>query len=151
MANKIVLKMAHSLAVITLIVATLMAAAQNQNGDVRGTITDPAGALIPSARVVLSDANGGSKTAESGRDGAFHLSAVPPGKYVLVVTAKGFAEARVEDVKVFPGKTVAQDVQLQIPVEEQQVQVTDSTLGVSTSSDNNASSIVITGKDLDAL
>jgi hypothetical protein len=150
-ANKIVLKMAHTVAVIMLILTTLMATAQNQAGDIRGTITDPTGALIPSAKVVLTDANGGSKTAESGHDGTFHLSAVPPGKYVLVVTAKGFADARVEDVEVLPGKTFAQDIQLQIPVEEQQVQVTDSTLGVSTSSDNNASSIVITGKDLDAL
>ncbi len=151
MANKIVLNLAYAVAMLALIAVSLTAGAQNQTGEIRGTVTDPTGALVPSAKIVLSDANGGSRSAESGHDGTFHLSAVPPGKYVLAVTANGFAETRVENVEVLPGKTVQQDVQLQMPVEEQQVQVNDSTLGVSTSSDANASSIVISGKDLDAL
>ncbi len=122
-----------------------------QPGEVRGTITDPTGAVIPSAKVALTAANGTSRSTESGHDGSFQFATVAAGKYVLVISAKGFAQATVDEVQVSPGKTMQQNVALQLPVEEQQVQVTDDTLGVSTSADNNASSIVIKGKDLDAL
>ena len=120
-------------------------------GEVRGTITDPTGAVIPSAKVMLSPATGAARSTATGRDGSFQFVGVQPGKYSLAVTAKGFALATVEEVLVTPGKLVQQNVTLQLPVEEQQVQVTEDALGVSTSADNNASSIVIKGKDLDAL
>ncbi len=42
-------------------------------------------------------------------------------------------------------------VKLQLPVEQQQVQVNDEGLSVNIGADNNASAIVIKGKDLDAL
>ena len=44
-----------------------------------------------------------------------------------------------------------QNIALKMPVEMQQVTVSDQGVGVDTSADNNASSLVIKGKDLDAL
>ena len=52
---------------------------------------------------------------------------------------------------VFSGKTTPENVMLQIPVEQQQVQVGADSATVDTDPDNNASAIIIKGKDLDAL
>ena len=127
------------------------ALAQGAGGEVRGVVTDPTGALVQGAKVVLSGAGGSSTTTASGRDGSFRFAGVQAGQYSLVVTAKGFAPMTVDSVDVEHGKLVQQTVALEMPVEEQQVEVTAETLGVSTSPDGNATSIVIKGKDLDAL
>jgi len=118
--------------------------------EVRGTVTDPSGAVVSSAHVVLSGADGTSKSATSGRDGTFHIAAAA-GNYTLTVTAKGFATATVGGLEIAAGKMLEQNVALQLPVEQQQVEVSDDAVGVSTEADNNANSIVIKGKDLDAL
>jgi hypothetical protein len=127
------------------------AVGQSASGDIRGTITDPTGAVVPSARLSLSHESGSSISATSGRDGTFHFSAVNPGKYTLVITAKGFAATTLDNVEVLAGKTALENVTVELPVEQQQVEVTDDAVGVSTNADNNASAIVIKGKDLDAL
>ncbi|MGA7524623.1 MAG: carboxypeptidase regulatory-like domain-containing protein [Acidobacteriaceae bacterium] len=116
-----------------------------------GTVTDPSGAVVPSATVVLTNSTGGSTATTSGADGAFAFDRLLPGRYSASVTATGFAPAAVPNILVFGGKTTPENLKLQIPVEQQQIQVTDQALSVDTSADNNASAIVIKGKDLDAL
>ena len=56
-----------------------------------------------------------------------------------------------QDVVVVAGKTTSANIVLKMPVETQQVEVTEQGIGVDTSADNNASAMVIKGKDLDAL
>ena len=139
--------------VITLsaIIAGLAARAQAPSGQIRGTVTDPTGALIPSARIQINGANGNSRSATSGHDGSFQIGPVAPGKYTLVISADGFATATIENVEVSAGKAAEEKVTLQLPVEQQQVQVQEEVSGVSTDADQNANAIVIKGKDLDAL
>jgi len=134
-----------------LFICGFMSFAQSATGGVRGTVTDPSGAVIPSANVVLSNSTGGSKTAISGADGTFAFEHLLPGRYSVSVEAKGFASASLPEILVFAGKTTAEKVMLQLPVEQQQVQVNDEALSVDTSPENNASAIVIKGKDLDTL
>jgi hypothetical protein len=134
-----------------LLLSSLRSPAQTASGGVRGTVTDPSGALIPSATVVLTNSTGGSISATSGSDGAFAFDHLLPGRYSASVTATGFASTAVQNILVFVDKTTPENVTLQLPVEQQQVQVTNQELSVNTSADNNASAIVIKGKDLDAL
>lgn len=131
--------------------ARIAAHAQEPSGEIRGSVVDPSGALIPSAEIVLNGPSGSSRSVAGGRDGSFQIDSVQPGTYTLVISAAGFAPATVDNVEVTPGKTIQERITLQLPVEEQQVRVEEETQGVSTSSDENASSIVIKGKDLDAL
>ena len=86
----------------------------------------------------------------SDRDGTFHVVNVPAGSYTLSITSKGFAETTLT-VEVPAGKSIQENVTMQLPVEKQEVQISADTLGVDTSAEGNASSIVIKGKDLDAL
>ena len=128
-----------------------LAEAQAPIGTVRGTVTDPSGALVPSARVELANNTGFSKSVTSGADGMFEVGHLVPGHYTLSITAEGFAAATVEDVLIYGGKTTPEDVMLQLPVAQQQILVNGQGLSVDTSADNNASAIVIKGKDLNAL
>lgn len=127
------------------------AVAQTGAGEVHGTITDPSGALIASATVTLSGPAGVSKSATTGRDGAFRLTGVAAGTYQLTVTAPGFAPSTVENIPMTAGKAMMENVVLQIPIQQQQVEVSEDTVSVNTTAEDNASSIVIKGKDLNAL
>jgi hypothetical protein len=124
---------------------------QATSGEIRGTVTDPTGAVIQAATIVLNGAGGGLMSTVTGRDGSFHLAGIQPGKYSLTVTAKGFAPTTMTELEVLPGKVFQQNAALELPTEQQQVEVTGDAVGVSTAADGNANSIVIKGKDLDAL
>ena len=131
--------------------STAIAWAQSTAGEIRGVVTDPSGAVISSASIQLTGATGSAKTAMSGRDGAFRITGIEPGTYTLEITAKGFAASTLENIEMKSGQSLLENVTLQLPVEQQQVEVTADSIGVSTSADNNANAIVIKGKDLDAL
>jgi Carboxypeptidase regulatory-like domain/Putative zinc-finger len=57
----------------------------------RGTVTDTSGAVIPKAAVTLRQAGGtASGNAATDANGQFELSALPAGRYELMITAPGF-------------------------------------------------------------
>ncbi len=128
--------------------------AQVATGSLRGTVTDPDGALIPQAAVTVSSMSeagrGPGRKLISDASGVFEATGLAPGRYMLTVTATGFATATVKDVMVYSGKTTSELVKLEISVETE-VQVSAETQGLSTSPDENANVLVIKGKDLDAL
>ena len=73
---------------------------------VTGTITDPKGASVPGAKVELLDPTTSiTTTATTGTDGGYLFPAVPPGTYKIIVTAKGFRQAIVNNLKVEVGKS----------------------------------------------
>lgn len=131
--------------------AVLTAGAQTRTGSIHGTVTDPTGAVIPSSTVTLAGADGTSRTATSGETGAYAIEQVAPGNYTLSATADGFAVSEPRAVTVAGEKSLTVNFALKLPVDSQQVTVSEQGLSVDTSADNNASAIVIKGKDLDAL
>ena len=63
-------------------------------GTVAGSVTDPSGAVIPSAKVALRNAvTGYEQTAVTGADGAFRFNNVPQNPYKLTAIASGFGES----------------------------------------------------------
>jgi len=122
-----------------------------QTGGIHGTVADPSGAVVPSASITLTGQNSTSKFATSSGDGAFVIDGLAPGSYTISVSAEGFAPFDPLPVQVVAGKSILQDIALKLPVETQNVTVSDQGLSVDTSPDNNAGSLVIKGKDLDAL
>ena len=73
--------------------AALPGSAQGGNaGAVRGTVTDPSGAVVPNAAVHLTNAASGfSRSASTDALGQFEISNVPFNPYRITVTANGFA------------------------------------------------------------
>jgi len=82
-----------SLSVVLL--GALAAPAQGGNaGAIRGTVTDPSGALIPGATVHLSNPTSGlDRTATTDGTGQFVFSNVPFNPYRISISAAGFAPA----------------------------------------------------------
>src|SRR5215216_1329132 len=60
-------------------------------GTVSGTVTDPAGAVIAGATVVIQNSvTGYKRTATTDATGTFRFANVPPNNYQLSVSANGF-------------------------------------------------------------
>jgi hypothetical protein len=121
------------------------------SGSLHGVATDPSGARVVKAVVILLTADGATSTVETGADGSYAFPHLLPGDYTLNVTAHGLALAQAQTVSVVAGRATVQNLALSIAVDQQQITVTEQDAGLDTSPDNNASSIVIKGKDLDAL
>jgi hypothetical protein len=143
-----------SLTVLALLLSQLCggraAMAQANTGLLRGTIDDPSGAVVPAASVTLSNSEGFTRTLKSSATGTYEFTRLVPGRYALTVTAKGFDANTASDILVYGDKPTTQNVQLIITVQSE-VDVQSDSVGVSTSPDDNASALVIKGKDLDAL
>jgi hypothetical protein len=124
--------------------------AQTGMGTVRGTVTDPSGALVPEADITISNTDGFSRKVKSGAVGAFEVTRLVPGRYSLSINAKGFTPAVVSDVLIPADKVTTESIKLEISVESAVVVTTEDS-EMTTSPDNNASALVIKGKDLDGL
>src|SRR5271167_4239527 len=64
---------------------------QTATGMLRGQVTDPSGAAVVGATVLLTPASGEAKGATTGKDGSYEIKDLPPGTYKLETTAQGFA------------------------------------------------------------
>jgi hypothetical protein len=120
------------------------------NGAIKGTVTDQLGGLVINAEITIRDRSGRERTTTSNTDGNYELKALPAGNYDVRVVAAGFNVFEQKNVEVKSGKTAVLDLQLAIGTLEQTVTV-DNKKGISTDSDRNADSIVLSGKELEAL
>jgi Carboxypeptidase regulatory-like domain len=127
------------------------AVAQAATGTLRGQVADPSGAVIPQASLTVTSAAGVSLTGTSDATGQYAISGLAPGQYTVTVQATGFSTFTSPPVRIAPGQTQHLNVSLSIQIEQQQVQVSGDTPGVSVDPDSNVSAVVMTGKDLDAL
>jgi len=85
-------------AILVALLATLLlsasAIAQVDAGAVRGTVIDPSGAVVASAKVTLTnDATGLSTSAATGSDGTYTFGPIKIGAYTISVEETGFRKA----------------------------------------------------------
>jgi hypothetical protein len=119
---------------------------------IRGHIADQTGALIPGAKVTITNATGkvmGTATADA--TGLYTISALPPGSYIVTAEFAGFAAFQSQPIAVTGGQSKRVDITMAIEVEQQSVTVTDESPSVNVEASGNANSIVLKDKDLDAL
>src|SRR5208283_5411292 len=76
---------------------------------------------------------------------------LPPGKYTVTANAKGFTAYAKSDVNLEAAQVSLFNISLEISVEKEKVNVEEESPHVEVSPASNASAIVLTGKDLDAL
>lgn len=93
----------------TILFAATVASAQEDSGDITGTIRDKNREPLPGAVLVLLQTNLGAVADENG---SFILRAVPSGEYVAQASLLGFAPNRMEGVRVEAGETLVLDVVL---------------------------------------
>jgi len=119
---------------------------------IRGHISDPTGALIPGAKITVTNAAGASiatATADSG--GAYEIRGLQPGTYIVKADYNGFASFQSPSIILTAGQSKRVDISMAIEVEQQSVVVTDDSPTVNIEAAGNSNSIVLKGKDLDAL
>ena len=130
--------------------AQQQSSAQTTAGTLRGQVTDPSGAAVANATVLVTTA-AVANTAMTNRDGVFEVTGLAPGKYGVKVIADGFKAFEQPEVTIAAGQVQRLTVQLTIQVQEEKVEVTDTTTKVDVNPANNAGAIVMQGKDLEAL
>src|ERR1700682_1362562 len=99
------------------LVAVLSSAlfAQLPVSTLNGTVTDPQGAAVTSAKVVLvSQATGETRETTSNIRGSYTFANVPPGDYTLKVESPTFAPAEVKDIRLEVGHASTVDVKLTV-------------------------------------
>src|SRR5260221_5154359 len=126
-------------------------AAQTGTGTLRGTVTDPSGAVVPGATVLLTLASGASLDTQANQDGVYEFRGLAAGAYTVKAVAQGFALFTKEGVAMVAGQTQRLDISLRIETSEEKVQVSDSPTQLDVNPASNAGAIVLTGKDLEAL
>jgi len=99
--------------VVFLSVSAAFAQAQASTSDLTGSVTDPSGAVIPGATVVVRNPSTGfSRTFTTNDSGEFQAIGIPPGTYEVTASAATFKTAKIPGVKL----TVGQRAGITIPL-----------------------------------
>ncbi len=128
-------------------------AAPAPSGALRGQVTDPSGAAIAGANVVLTPAAAASipiKTQTNGQ-GLYEFKGLEAGQYTLNVIAQGFSLYENDNVAITVDQSLRLNVAMAIEVEQTKIQVSDTAPTVDVNPANNAGAITISGKELEAL
>ena len=126
--------------------------AQAQTATVSGKVTDQTGAVIPGATVTVVGPNGKQASATSNQVGAFKVGSLTPGSYTVRATATGFAPYTQSGVELSSDRPLVLDLTLQVQAQEEKINVQgEKTTQLDVSASSNASSLIIKGKDLEAL
>ncbi|HKW56215.1 MAG TPA: TonB-dependent receptor [Candidatus Acidoferrum sp.] len=94
------------------------------SADLTGTVTDPAGAQVPNAKVTVTDpARGLQRTTETDEHGFYRMSGLAPSSYKITVEHAGFQTEIFPAVVVTVGQTAVLDVHLKLAGVTAQVEV----------------------------
>jgi len=98
--------------------------AQQITGNIRGTVTDPTGALVQGATIAAIQADTGFKrTTTTNHQGDYLLLELPVGQYRVEVIAKGFREYVQGGILLNVNETASVAVRLAVGSEKEQVSV----------------------------
>ena len=102
---------------ILAIVFGIQVFAQTVSGTLRGTVTDPNGAVVPNATVkVVSTETGLERTVVSSSDGVYNFAFLPIGTYTLEATGANFAKFVEQNVLIRLNETAVLNIPLKITV-----------------------------------
>jgi iron complex outermembrane receptor protein len=104
--------------------------AQNETGRIMGVVTDPSGAVVRSAKITVRETGTGlTQVTATDQTGAWAVPALPAGRYVVVASAPGFANAQRTGLSVSAGAQVTLDLNLLPTPQTNSVTVTGLTAG----------------------
>lgn len=83
-------------------------------GSISGAVTDPNGAYVPGANIVIKGEGGQEFKAVSSAAGTYSIPAIQNGTYTVTVSVSGFKTSTVTNVKVDVGTPRTVDVRLEL-------------------------------------
>lgn len=137
---------ARSLVFVSLLSLIVLAGSADA-ARVSGTVTDPHGRAVPSARVQLEVATGAIQRTDAGADGAFVFADVPAGTFVIRAFAEGFVGDAARVIVADAAADVIAPVTLRIAAVADTIVVSASAMEAPLSS-VPASTTVIAAEDL---
>ncbi len=89
-----------------------------------GTVTDPSGAAVPNVTVTLtSNDTNQARTANTGADGQYKFTLLPPGSYKVRFAANGFKTAEISSVNMNVTESATLDRKLEVGAQNESVTV----------------------------
>ncbi len=114
------------LSIFTVILLSSFAFAQNTKGTISGTISDQNGAIIPNAKVTVSDSlRGFSINLQSNESGNFRFTTLEPSVYQIKIEASGFNLTTVKNISVKVGETANVEIKLDVSTKKEVVEIDD--------------------------
>jgi len=107
------LRLTCTLSVLLLCFA-LSSFGQAVNATLLGTVTDASGAVVPNAKVTITEVNTGiSRSGQTNESGNYTFPNLPPGQYSVSMEASGFKKETRRDIALAVNSTQRVDIQLQ--------------------------------------
>ena len=149
--NKNALVSASSLKVCGFILLmSLPIAAQVSTADVLGTVTDPSGAALTKAQVVLTSKDTQqARTVLSNSSGEYTFTLLPSGHYTITANASGFKSFVISDFTLTAGDRLRENIPMSVGENTETVEVTATPPSLDT--DSSALSTEITTKQVQEL
>src|ERR1017187_3863947 len=111
-------------AAVLLCMAVAGLAQSSNSSDLRGTVTDSTGAVIPGAKVTIINTETGTTTDLTTNDsGIYDSVSIRPGKYRIIFSKEGFGKLVRDGVTLDVG-VFSIDAQLAVGTAQQQIEVT---------------------------
>ena len=124
---------------------------QTPSATLRGQVMDETGAVIPGASVTVDGPTGLTKTVTAGSDGAYSFAGLPLGDYTVSASASQMVLAEPAKVSL-KGGVQTLNLALRVAPTQQSITVEDTPgITINTDPSNNATAMVLTGTDLEAL
>ena len=131
-----------------LVSALLMA--QSERGIITGTVQDTSGAVVPAAKVTVTNTlTGVTVSIPSNVEGEFTVPQLPVGIYTIKVEKEGFRPATVSGIVLNASQTVRADAKLEVGAAAQAIEVSASALAIAT--ENAKTSVTMNNKLVDEL
>ena len=141
---KATLTAARLLLAVCLVMGSHEARAQGvgSSADLAGTVTDPAGASVPNARVTVADAARGVKrVVTTDEQGTYRVSGLAPASYQVSAGHDGFQTEAINGVTLTVGQTLVLDFHLKLAGTTSTVQVSSEVQVVETQRGSQADTI----------
>ncbi len=148
MKNCIALALSVFLVIINPSISFASFGAQNR-AELRGTVTDEAGGLMPAVSVTLENPGGEKITTQTDELGRYRFANLAPGPYTMKIELESFAPFS-QQVDLSNNQTATVDASLKVFISEE-IEVNDEEAGISAEPESNLSAIVLTETDLEAL
>jgi len=131
-------------------VGALLLNAQSERGTITGTVRDASGAIVPGAKVLLTNTQTGvAFNAPTNSSGEYTLPQLQVGVYTVRVEKEGFRPSTVTGLVLNASATVRADATLEVGTATQAVEVSASAMALST--ENAKTSVTMNNKLVDEL
>src|SRR5215472_6137247 len=122
--------------VLALIVVSLSAigVAQELQATLTGTVTDPSGAVVAGATVLVHSQDTGAdiRTVTTTESGSYNITNLPAGRYTVTVNTAGFQTFVAKDVTLYTAQKQTLDVQMKAGQVSERVEVTAENVAIQT-------------------